>query len=364
MSCQPAITTVSLGQSGRYTIHHKLFACAKNGFKAVELFYDDLEALACSHSKLVQPTRNELLSAARQIRALCDILQIRILNLQPLRFYEGLVDRRERDRIANRVIPTWMDILEILGSDTILIASNFLPPDSSTGKNLLSGDVNIIADDLRLLATLGAARSPPVKFAYEALAWGTFINTWEASWDIVQRVNLPNFGLAIDTFNIAGAVYADPSAVGGRNGPDAGAILRQSLNRLASTVEVEKIFIVQMADAEQLAETLEPGHPFYVPGQPSRMSWSRNARLFLCEQDRGGYLPVLEVLQTVVNMGWTGWMSYEVFSRTLAGPDPKTPEMHAARASRSWSKVTAFLSLLAGQYGKRVLEQAGNQETG
>ncbi|KAL5358109.1 xylose isomerase-like protein [Aspergillus floccosus] len=349
MSCQPAITTVSLGQSGRYTIHHKLSACAHNGFKAVELFYDDLEALASSHSKLIQPTRDELLSAARQIRALCDVLQIRILNLQPLRFYEGLVDRRERDRIAYSVIPTWMDILEILGSDTILIASNFLPPDPSTGKNPLTGDLDVITDDLRLLATLGAARSPPVKFAYEALAWGTYINTWEASWDIVQRVNRPNFGLAIDTFNIAGAVYADPSAVGGRNGPDADAALRQSLNRLAHTVDIEKILIVQMADAEQLAEALKPGHPLYIPGQPSRMSWSRNARLFLCEEDRGGYLPVLEVLQTVVKMGWTGWMSYEIFSRTLAGPHPKTPEIHAARASRSWSKVAASLGLLAAQ---------------
>ncbi|GFG26202.1 3-dehydroshikimate dehydratase [Aspergillus udagawae] len=352
MSCQPAIATVSLGQSGRYNIHQKLSACANNGFKAIELFYDDLEALASSLSRSTRPTRDDLLNAARQIRALCDVLQIRILNLQPLRFYEGLIDRRERDRIAYGVIPTWMDILDILGSDTILIASNFLQPDLSTGKSPLSGDFNVIADDLRLLATLGAARSPPIKFAYEALAWGTYISTWEASWDIVQRVKMPNFGLAIDTFNIAGAVYADPGAVGGRNGPDADANLRQSLDRLANTVDVEKILIVQMADGERLAEALEPGHPFHIPGQPSRMSWSRNARLFLCEEDRGGYLPVLEILQTVVKMGWTGWLSYEIFSRTLAGPNPKTPEMHAARASRSWSNVTAFL----GQSGNKDLE--------
>ncbi|GFF50579.1 3-dehydroshikimate dehydratase [Aspergillus udagawae] len=107
-----------------------------------------------------------------------------------------------------------------------------------------------------------------------------------------------------------------------------------------------------MADGERLAEALEPGHPFHIPGQPCRMSWSRNARLLLCEEDRGGYLPVLEILQTVVKMGWTGWLSYEIFSRTLAGPNPKTPEMHAARASRSWSNVTAFL----GQSGNKDLE--------
>jgi 4-hydroxyphenylpyruvate dioxygenase len=258
------------------------------------------------------------------------------------------VDRREGDRIAYEVIPLWMDILHILGGDTILIASNFIPPDPTTGDSKLVADPETIADDLRLLATLGAARSPPVKFAYEALAWGTYINTWEASWDMVLRVDMPNFGLAIDTFNIAGAVYADPGAVGGRNGPQAEANLRQSLNRLATTVNPEKIFVVQMADGEQLTEVLEPGHPFYVPGQPSRMSWSRNARLFLCEEGRGGYLPVLEVLRTVVKMGWSGWMAYEIFSRTLAGPDHDLPETHAERASRSWAKVAAHLGFPAG----------------
>ncbi|KAF7590781.1 hypothetical protein BBP40_002397 [Aspergillus hancockii] len=348
MPCQPAITTISLGQSGRYGIHQKLSACARHGFRAIELFYDDLEALARSQSKSTKPTRDELLSAARQIREICDSLQIRILNLQPLRFYEGLVDRRERDRIAYEVIPLWMDILDIVGGDTILIASNFLPPDSSTGVSRLVGDFETIVDDLRLVASLGAARSPPVNFAYEALAWGTYINTWEASWDIVLRVGLPNFGLAIDTFNIAGAVYADPGTVGGRNGSQANANLRQSLNRLATTVSPEKIFVVQMADGEQLAEVLKPGHPFYVPGQPSRMSWSRNARLFLCEEGRGGYLPVLEVLRTLVKMGWSGWMAYEVFSRTLAGPDHDVPETHAERATQSWSKVAALLGFPTG----------------
>lgn len=87
---------------------------------------------------------------------------------------------------------------------------------------------------------MGAARFPPIKFAYEALVWGTYINTWEASWDIVQHVNLPNFWLVIDTANIAGMVYADLSAVGGRSGPQAEANMRQSLHRLATRVNLEK----------------------------------------------------------------------------------------------------------------------------
>lgn len=312
MPCQPAISTISLGQSGRYSIHMKLAACTYYNFKAIELFYDDLDALA--RSKSAQPTRDDLLMAAREIRAICDSLQIRVLSLQPLQFYKGLVDRRERDRIAYEVVPLWMDILDIVGGDTILIAFNYLPEDPTAGYSPIANDFEVIAGDLRLLTTMGAARFPPVKFEYEALAWGTYINTWEASWDIVQRVDRPNFGLVIVTFNITGMVYADPSVAGGRNGPQAVANLHQSLQRLATKLNLEKLFVVQMADAEKLSEALKPGYPFYVPGQPSRMSWSRAARQFLCEEDRGGYLPVLDVLRTVVNMGWSGWLAYEVFS--------------------------------------------------
>lgn len=341
----PALTTVSLGQSSQYSVQEKLYAAAKHDIHGVELFYDDLESLACSHANN-SPSRDDLLNAARRVRSLCDSLHIRILNLQPLRFYEGLVDRRERDRILCDEIPIWMDIVTILGADIILVASNFLSPDPYTGKARTVGNMDTIVDDLRMLALLGGIHSPPVKFAYEAIAWGTHIDTWEKSWDVVQRVNRPNFGIAIDTFNIAARVFADPATVDGRcNGSQADFDLYQSLDRLETTLDVSKLFVVQIADGEQLAEPLRPGHPFYVQGQPTRMSWSRNARLFLCEEDRGGYLPVLEVLQTILRMGWSGWMAYEIFSRTLAGPDPDTPSLHAARASKSWAKVVAALGL-------------------
>lgn len=345
MRYMPALTTVSLGQSSRYSIQEKLYAAAKHDIHGVELFYDDLETFARARANS-SPSREELLSAARKIRSLCDSLRIRILNLQPLRFYEGLVDRRERDRILCEEIPTWIDIVTILGADTILVASNFLSPDPYTGKARTVGNLDTIVDDLRMLALLGEIHSPPVKFAYEAIAWGTHIDTWEKSWDVVQRVNWPNFGIAIDTFNIAARVFADPTAIDGRyNGSQADTDLHQSLYRLENTLDVSKLFVVQIADGERLMEPLHVGHPFYVEGQPTRMSWSRNARLFLCEDDRGGYLPVLEVLRTILRMGWSGWMAYEIFSRTLAGPGPDTPALHAARASKSWTKVVAALGL-------------------
>lgn len=313
MQCKPTIATISLGECGLFSVQEKLYRAAEYGFRAIELFYDDLEALGRSQSSSSTPSRADLVAAAADIRILCDQLHIQVLNLQPLRFFEGLADRDARDQILDHKIPLWLDLLHILGSDTILIVSNFLPPDPETAKPRTTGDLAIIMGDLREIAMRGVARSPPVKFAYEALAWGTHINTWEQAWDIVQKVALPNFGLAVGTFNIAAATFADPEAADGLFGPTAVQNLHESLRRLVTTVDVTKLFIVQLADGERLAEPLSPGHPFYVPELPARMCWSRNARLFLCEDDRGGYLPVLEIVQAVLDMGWSGYLAYEIF---------------------------------------------------
>lgn len=340
MQCKPAITTISLGQSNLFPIQDKLAQAARCGFKAIELFYDDLEALArkrCPERE--EPRRPELLWAAREIRLLCDKLDLNILNLQPFRFFEGLVDRGARDRILTQTVPIWIEALNILGADTILVPSNFLPPNPKTGAARTVGDIDTIVGDLRELAEIGGRQSPPVRFAYEALAWGTHVSTWEVSWEVVQAVDRPNFGLAIDTFNIAAAIYADPTSRDGTTGRTALANLRASLDRLESKLDLDKLFIVQIADGEKLDQPLSPGHAFYVPGQPERMSWSRNARLFLCEDHRGGYLPVLEVVQRLLEMGWHGWLAFEVFSRTLADPDPRTPARHAGRAALSWRRL-------------------------
>ena len=77
---------------------------------------------------------------------------------------------------------------------------------------------------------------------------------------------------------------------------------------------------------------------------PKLLSWSRNARLFPCEEERGGYLPINEVIDACLNgIGYAGWVSMEVFSRTLLEDDPLVPSEHAVRASRSWQRVLGTL---------------------
>jgi 4-hydroxyphenylpyruvate dioxygenase len=75
------------------------------------------------------------------------------------------------------------------------------------------------------------------------------------------------------------------------------------------------------------------------------MNWSRNARLFPCEEDRGGYLPVLRIAEAFFGIGFTGWVSLELFSRTCADKDPRVPGEHAERGMESWRRVVAALGL-------------------
>lgn len=74
--------------------------------------------------------------------------------------------------------------------------------------------------------------------------------------------------------------------------------------------------------------------------------WSRNARLFPCEEQLGGYLPVLEMFSAwVFELGYRGWVSMELFNRSMSDSDPSVPEIHAKRGMASWKKCVAALKL-------------------
>jgi 4-hydroxyphenylpyruvate dioxygenase len=74
-------------------------------------------------------------------------------------------------------------------------------------------------------------------------------------------------------------MWADPATPTGKIS-NAGTVLKTSLEALVKTVKLNKVFHLQVVDAERMMEPLVEGHPFYVEGQPARMSWSRNARAF------------------------------------------------------------------------------------
>ncbi|KAL4917610.1 xylose isomerase-like protein [Aspergillus aurantiobrunneus] len=338
---QIAIPTMSLSRPGLHPLDDKLRTAAHHGFQGIELFIDDLAHLASTSFN------NSLPLAASHISALAASLNLSIICLQPFSFYEGLLDRSQTTTLLTQKLPLWFSLARILNTTLIQIPANFLPNDPVTNQPRTSGDKALIVADLQTIADLGAPHG--FRFVYEALCWSSHINTWQASWDIVQRVNRPNFGLCLDTFNIAGRIYADPAAVSGKT-PDAESAVADSMSTLRSAImsgelDMQKIFYVQLVDGERLAAPLDEDHEFHVPGQPARMSWSRNARLFPCEEDRGGYLPVLEIARVFFECGFDGWVSLELFSRTCNDSDPGTPGVHARRGMESWKKVVRALRL-------------------
>ncbi|KAH1531528.1 hypothetical protein KXW12_007379 [Aspergillus fumigatus] len=297
----------------------KLQQAAHQGFKGIEFFfYEDLETFAAQSSG--GASRLNILKGALRMRHLCTSLQLEIIALQPFWFYEGVLDEAEHNRLIDDKLRFCFEICHILHTDMILIPSNFLPPDPETGEPRTTGNRRVIVSDLRQAADLGLAQSPPIRFSYEALAWGNHVDTWEQSWDIVRRVDRPNFGLCLDTFNIAARVYADPASASGMtyNGAKE---LQRSLARLRQTVDPKRVFLFQVVDGERLKAPLVMGHEWYVAEQPR------------------GYLPVKDIARTVFALGYEGWVSTELFSRTTFDPDPNTPYGHAQRGIASWKTL-------------------------
>ncbi|EDU42180.1 3-dehydroshikimate dehydratase [Pyrenophora tritici-repentis] len=335
MPCRSAISSMSLGRCyAGHSLNHKLSMAAKHGLEGIELFYEDLVDHAGSDSPAA------LLAGAASVRDLCCSLSLEIVCLQPFMHYEGLLDRqRHAERIEEMKL--WMKLAHVLGTDLIQVPSSFLPRDQ------LSSDIDFIASDLREVAELGLKQTPVIRFAYESLSWGTVVDKWEVCWDIVSQVDRPNFGICLDSFNILGRIYADPTS---ETGMVYGAEqeVRDSICRLVDRIKPhrEKIFFIQIVDAERLTQPLLPGHPFYNAEQPARMSWSRNCRLFYGETKRGAYLPVKDVTHAIIKqIGFDGWVSMELFNRVMNRTDETVVEELAERAGAAWNKIRCDLAL-------------------
>ena len=130
----------------------------------------------------------------------------------------------------------------------------------------------------------------------------------------MRLVDRPNVGVVLDAFHIAGYEYADPTLPGGVR-PDGPERLTRSLAELVKEIPGDKVFYIQLVDAERLNIPLAPLgsekgslSPYYVKDQQPRMSWSRNCRLFPYETERGAYMPIEEICRAFVETGFKGWV--------------------------------------------------------
>ncbi|OCT52481.1 3-dehydroshikimate dehydratase [Cladophialophora carrionii] len=322
MTSKLAISTVSLGWHRTYTLKRKLQAASTAGFEGVELVITDLDAHAAQH-KLSR------LEAASQIGALCSQNGLSIVSLASFDNFEGHPTKRLSQRLDQA--REWIALARALGTATIQIPSND-DPDAV-------GDEGVIVSELRALADLAMALDPeePVRFAYEALGWGTHVADWEESLRVVQLVGRPNFGLCLDSYHVLGRLWADPRARTGRR-PGGDAALRTSLETFVEKCKREegvrnKIFYVQLSDAERMTPPILPGHEAYSGEKDGVHSWCTYGRLFPLEDDKGAYLPVGRVVEAWLrDSGWgdgNGW-GYE---------EECGPEAWAARGRASWEKL-------------------------
>jgi 4-hydroxyphenylpyruvate dioxygenase len=197
----PCIATVCL--SGN--LAEKLEAIAAAGFRAVEIFENDLLAFPGSPA---------------DVRRICGDLGLRIVTCQPFRDFEGMpASRRQRtfDRAERK-----FDLLQELGTDLLFVCSSVAPD--------ADGGIDRLAADFAELGERAAARG--LRVGYEALSWGLHVRDWRDSWEVVRRADRDNVGLVLDSFHIE-ALGIDIRPI--------------------RAVPGERIFLVQMADAPRLS---------------------------------------------------------------------------------------------------------------
>jgi len=283
-----SIATVSI--SGALT--EKLHACAAAGFDGVEIFEPDV--IASDHSP------EEIRELAKRLRLSLDLYQ-------PLRDVEG-VDEATFAENLRRAAATFATARR-LGIDTILLCSNVAT--ATVDSNEVS------AEQLWRLGDLAATYG--IRVAYEALAWGRFVDDYRRSWRIVEMANHPSVGLCLDSFHVLSRGH-DPAAIEGIPG--------------------DKIFYLQLADAPALSMDV--------------LSWSRHHRLFPGE----GNFDLATFVSHVLATGFDGPLSLEVFNDTFRQTDPVRTAVHAHRSLIWLQDKVAAQSKTNGRAALREVTEA------
>ncbi|GAA2659288.1 bifunctional sugar phosphate isomerase/epimerase/4-hydroxyphenylpyruvate dioxygenase family protein [Streptomyces vastus] len=272
-----SIATVSL--SGSLT--EKLTAASRAGFDGVEIFENDL---------LASPL------APEEVRDRCADLGLSIDLYQPMRDIEA-VPSDEFARNLRRAERKFQ-LMRRLGADTVLVCSSVSP--------LAVDDDVLAAGQLRQLAEL--AEEFGIRVAYEALAWGRHVSTYDHAWRIVERADHPALGTCLDSFHIL-ARGSDPKGIADLPG--------------------EKIFFLQLADAPLLAMDV--------------LQWSRHHR---CFPGQGGF-DVAGLLRHVLRTGYDGPLSLEVFNDVFRQAEAGPTAVDARRSLLVLQETVGVASLPA-----------------
>ncbi|KAF2457271.1 3-dehydroshikimate dehydratase [Lineolata rhizophorae] len=301
--------TCSIGMNSPASLLEKLDALSAAGFEAIELSFPDLLAFAKSHLRqdVSEKGYDSLCTAAEKARKLCDARNLKIALLQPFANFEGWPHGSPERSDAFERARGWIRIMEAAGIDTLQIGS-------SDAQNISSSQDDF-AGDLAELADIMAPKG--LRIAYENWCWSTHAPTWENVWQIVKKANRDNIGLCLDTFQTAGSEWGDPTTSSGLiedGGLDSASLDRQfaeSMKFLTLTIPKDKIYFLQLSDAYKMSPPLAKEADVSTGLRP-RGQWSHDFRPFPLTD---GYLPVVSVTKAVLDTGFRGWFSMEVFDK-------------------------------------------------
>ncbi|MCB5294078.1 bifunctional sugar phosphate isomerase/epimerase/4-hydroxyphenylpyruvate dioxygenase family protein [Arthrobacter sp. SO3] len=248
------------------TLREKMQACANAGFDGIEIFEQDL---------VTSPLSPE------DVRKMAADLGLTLDLYQPFRDFDSVTAELLAANL--RRAEAKFRLMSRLGMDTILVCSNVATASID--------DDGLRAEQLAALAAL--AQDHGVKVAYEALAWGKYVNDYEHAHHLVETVDHPNLGTCLDSFHILSRDW-DTAPI-------------ESFNP-------EKIFFVQVADAPKLSMDV--------------LSWSRHYRVFPGE----GQFELAKFLGHVVRAGYTGPVSLEVFNDVFRQSDVERTAVDAMRS--------------------------------
>ncbi|MGQ5262031.1 TIM barrel protein [Micromonospora sp. ZYX-F-536] len=260
----PQLTIATICLSG--TLEDKLAAAAAAGFHGVEIFESDLIASAWSPSRIQQE---------------CARRGLRIAVYQPFPDFEAVPPDLFRANL--RRAERKFDVLEQLGVDTLLVCS-------SESADAVDDD-DLAAEQLRELADRADRRG--LRIAYEAQAWGRFVNSYARAWRIVRHADHPALGLCLDSFHVLSR-GDDPSAI--------------------RVIPGGKVFHLQLADAPRRKSDV--------------VEWSRHHRLL----PGLGSFDLTDFVGHALATGYAGPMSLEAFNDVYRQADPRQAAIDGMRA--------------------------------
>lgn len=247
---------------------------------------DKLAAAAAAGYDGVEIFENDLTyfgGSPEEVRELAASLKLEIIALQPFRDFEGLPEplrTRAFDRAKRK-----FELMNRLGTKLLLVCSSVSPE--------AIDDMARVGADLHDLGEL--ARAHGVTVGFEALCWGRNIYDYRQAWDAVQRADHPNVGLILDTFH---------------------ALARKCPVEPIGDIPSERIVLVQTADAPAIDMDL--------------LFLSRHYRSFPGQ----GELPVVSMMQKLVEIGYRGPVSHEIFSDDFRASSPRQSAIDGMRSFR------------------------------